>query len=182
MCGISGFVGDGDIDDLEKMTDALAHRGPDARGFWSDRKMGVFLGHRRLAIIDLKDGDQPMVSGNLVVVFNGEIYNHERLRKILEARGHVFFTDHSDTEVLLHGYREWGCDLPEKLNGMWAFVIFDRAEKKMFLSRDRFGKKPLFYSLQHHTFAFASELNALEYHPSIETTSPSSFVLDQSQA
>jgi asparagine synthase (glutamine-hydrolysing) len=169
MCGICGFVGKGDIDILRRMNHALVHRGPDAEGCWHDAGEGVYLGHRRLSIIDLEGGAQPMWSGDgrLGVVFNGEIYNHSSLRVQLEKEGHKFLTDHSDTEVLIHGYREWGFHLPGKLNGMWAFALYDREKKLLFLSRDRFGKKPLFYSLQNDTFAFASELSGLIKHPSI---------------
>lgn len=169
MCGIAGFVGIGSRDDLSRMTSALRHRGPDAEGFFIDSGQQVYLGHRRLSIIDLSDGHQPMTTadGNLTVVFNGEIYNHAELRSLLEKKGHRFVTDHSDTEVLLHGFREWGDRLPEKMNGMWAFALYDKDRNRMFVSRDRFGKKPLFYSVQNGTFAFASELSALILHPSI---------------
>ena len=102
-----------------------------------------------------------------MITFNGEIYNHAELRQQLENRGHRFKTDHSDTEVLLHGYREWGADLLDKLNGMWSFAIYDRTNNEIFLSRDRFGKKPLFYFFDSRSFVFASELTALRLHPSI---------------
>ena len=169
MCGIAGFVGAGDADDLRRMTDRLAHRGPDAEGFWSGE--GVFLGHRRLSILDLAGGAQPMTSadGRRVIVFNGEIYNFAELRAELERAGQVFLTDHSDTEVLLAGYAAWGEDMVHRLNGMWAFVIYDRDKKRLFASRDRFGKKPFYY---HHAparglFAFASELTSLLEHPDV---------------
>jgi len=167
MCGIAGFVGDGGRADLERMTGRLAHRGPDADGFFSDAKNGVHLGHRRLSIIDLACGTQPMPTedGRQVIVFNGEIYNHRELRTDLEARGCVFQTDHSDTEVLLQGYREYGESFVEKLNGMWAFAIWDAEKRRLFLSRDRFGKKPLYWFFREGTFAFASELTALLEHP-----------------
>jgi len=167
MCGIAGFVGEGDRDDLARMTDRIAHRGPDAAGFFADEKHGVHLGHRRLSIIDLACGAQPMstADGRLTIVFNGEIYNHLELRAELRARGCVFQTDHSDTEVLLHGYREFGAAFVGRLNGMWAFAIWDRAERRLFLSRDRFGKKPLYWFQDRGTFAFASELRAVLEHP-----------------
>lgn len=166
MCGIAGFAGQGTRDDIRRMTDTLAHRGPDAEGFWHDPAAGVFLGHRRLSILDLEGGAQPMSSadGRLVIVFNGEIYNHPALRVELEREGAVFSTDHSDTETLLHGYRLWGDDFVNRLNGMWAFALYDRDRERLFLSRDRFGKKPLFYTLQNGIFAFASELSALRKH------------------
>ena len=171
MCGICGFVGQGNIEDLERMMAELQHRGPDAAGTWQDEKTASYLGHRRLSVIDISGGSQPMwtADGSLGVVFNGEIYNHLKLRKALVARGHQFVTDHSDTEVLLHGYEEWGDGLSEKLDGMWALGIYDRNRRELFFSRDRFGKKPLFYTLQNGTFAFASELNALIRHAHVSS-------------
>lgn len=160
------------MEDLRRMTAAMRHRGPDAEGDYEDRGNGVYLGHRRLSIIDIEGGAQPMWTpdGALGVVFNGEIYNHVELRHRLMDRGHRFETDHSDTEVLLHGYRQWGAGLPERLNGMWAFAIYDRTRMELFLSRDRFGKKPLFYTVRRGAFAFASELTALAKHPSVPTS------------
>ncbi len=149
------------------MTDAIVHRGPDAEGHWVEESAGVHLGFRRLAIIDLAGGSQPMWTrdGAVGVVFNGEIYNHAELRAELKAHGCEFVTDHSDTEVLLHAYREWGDTFVERLNGMWAFVIYDRARRRLFGSRDRFGKKPLYYFHEGPAFGFASELPALLQHP-----------------
>ncbi len=169
MCGICGFAGKGDIEDLNRMNAALVHRGPDDEGTWYDERKSVFLGHRRLSIIDLDGGSQPMWSKDdlLGVVFNGEIYNHKELREELEKKGYTFKSDHSDTEVLIYGYREWGRDMPQRLNGMWAFAIYDKERNSFFISRDRFGKKPLYYSFQHGTFAFASELSALTKHKHI---------------
>jgi asparagine synthase (glutamine-hydrolysing) len=166
MCGIAGFVGRGDRSDLEAMTAALEHRGPDGEGYHIDETHAVFLGHRRLAIIDREGGHQPMWSETdmVGVIFNGEIYNHVELRDELEVRGHVFRSDHSDTEVLVHGYEEWGEDLPARLNGMFAFAIYDKARRRLFLARDRFGEKPLYYTQQGSFFAFASELTALIRH------------------
>ncbi len=170
MCGISGFIGKGSFEDLQRMNDTLSHRGPDAEGFWHDSEKGVYLGHRRLSIIDLSGGGQPMwtIDQNFCIIFNGEIYNHLELRKELIQKGHHFETNHSDTEVLLHGFKEWGEKMPAKLNGMWAFVIYDRTKNQIFCSRDRFGKKPFFYTLQNGVFAFASELSALTKHSFIE--------------
>ena len=167
MCGIAGFVGRGSIEDLRRMNAALAHRGPDDEGTWVDESHRVFLGHRRLSIVDIGGGHQPMWTedGQLGVVFNGEIYNHLELRKQLSALGCVFQSDHSDTEVLLHGYRCWGPDFCNRLNGMWAFVLYDRRNGQLFCSRDRFGKKPFFYTLRSGTFLFASELSAIMRHP-----------------
>jgi asparagine synthase (glutamine-hydrolysing) len=169
MCGIAGFIGAGERADVHRMMDVLAHRGPDGEGVWIDQNSRVFFGHRRLSILDLAAGSQPMTTldEQLVVTFNGEIYNHAELRANLEARGHRFKTDHCDTEVLLYGYREWGPGLLEKLNGMWSFAIYDRAEGEVFLSRDRFGKKPLFYYSDDRSFVFASELTALRLHPAV---------------
>ena len=166
MCGIAGFVGLGDLDDLGAMTAALAHRGPDGEGAYRDPEQRVFLGHRRLAIVDIADGAQPMwdAAGEIGVVYNGEIYNHTELRRRLERLGHVFRTDHSDTEVLIHGYREWGHELPGMLNGMFAFCLYDRRRRELFLARDRFGEKPLYFARQAGVFLFASELTAIAKH------------------
>src|SRR4026209_1419075 len=170
MCGIAGFVGLGDRETLARMTAALAHRGPDDSGLWVERN--VFLGHRRLSIVDLTGGHQPMSTqdGDLTVTFNGEIYNHSELRAELKKQGHVFQTDHSDAEVLLHGYREWGSGLPKRLNGMWAVALYDRKAGKLFCSRDRFGKKPFFYAVNARGFIFGSELTALIQHPDMPRT------------
>ena len=170
MCGIAGFTGLGDPDTLHRMTSRIAHRGPDDAGHWHDEAAAVHLGFRRLSIVDLATGAQPMWTHDcakcrrLGIVFNGEIYNHAELRTQLVALGHSFHTDHSDTETLLHAYREWGDSFTEKLNGMWAFVIYDPARRRLFGSRDRFGKKPLYYFHERGTFAFASELPALLEH------------------
>ena len=167
MCGIAGFIGEGNQGDLERMTRCVAHRGPDAEGFYVEQTEGVYLGHRRLSIIDLAGGAQPMslANGRCVVVFNGEIYNHLELRAQLQSLGCVFQSDHSDTEVLLHGYRLWGEKIIPMLNGMWAFALWDAEKKRLLISRDRFGKKPLFWFNSQGTFAFASELTALLEHP-----------------
>ena len=169
MCGISGFAGCGEITDLRRMTDAIEYRGPDDQGHWHDEDKKIFLGFRRLAIIDLEGGHQPMWTkdNSTGIVFNGEIYNHEMLRERLEKKGYEFQTDHSDTEVLLNGYLEWGDALPNKLNGMWAFVIYDKKKKIFFGSRDRFGKKPFFYTKMKGCFAFCSELKPITLHGKI---------------
>lgn len=168
MCGFAGYVGADIPEVLEKMAAAIVHRGPDGGGFYRDG--AVHFAHRRLAVIDLDEAaGQPMqtADGELCVIFNGEIYNHRELRRQLEQRGHVFRTRSSDTEVLLHGWREWGVALPERLDGMWAFVIYDRPGGRLFASRDRFGKKPFFYTRQNGVFTFASELSCLRAHPGI---------------
>jgi len=154
------------------MTTALAHRGPDGESFFHDGEAAVFLGHRRLSIIDVAGGNQPFFNedGKVAVIFNGEIYNHLELRAELIAAGHKFKSDHSDTEVLVHGYEEWGADLPLRLNGMFAFAVYDSIHRRIFLSRDRFGEKPLYYTLQGGTFAFGSEVTALAAHGNLQFT------------
>lgn len=169
MCGIAGFAGRGTRTDLQRMTSHLAHRGPDAEGLWVDDNAPVFLGHRRLSILDHAGGDQPMWNEDkqVGVIFNGEIYNFQELRHELERLGHRFATSHSDTEVLVHGYEEWGDGLPLRLNGMFAFAIYDIARGSLFLARDRFGEKPLYYSAKSDLFVFASELTSLTQHPEV---------------
>jgi len=169
MCGIAGFFGVGDAAILQRMTARIRHRGPDEAGTLIEAQHGVHLGFQRLAILDIAGGKQPMTTadGALTVVFNGQIYNFRELRAELAALGARFLTDHSDTEVLLHGYRHWGKDLPSRLNGMWAFAIYDRGSREVFFSRDRFGKKPLFYHAASDAFVFASELTALREHPRV---------------
>ncbi|NEQ64612.1 MAG: asparagine synthase (glutamine-hydrolyzing) [Symploca sp. SIO2D2] len=164
MCGIFGqFRQDGIVDTsnlLCHFTSLLHHRGPDGGAYWTQGSF--FLGHRRLSIIDLAQGQQPMATsdGQLVVTFNGEIYNYIELREELIKLGHTFNTA-SDTEVLLHGYREWGVALPKRLMGMFAFAIADRKKQELFLARDRFGEKPLLYLDTPEGVTFASELRAL---------------------
>ncbi len=151
------------------MAARLAHRGPDDEAFFSDPAYPIHLGFRRLIILDPQGGEQPMHSPvhGLTVVFNGEIYNHRALRLALEARGHKFRSDHSDTEVLLHGYAEWGEALPLQLEGMFAFAIWDQPRRRIFCARDRFGEKPLYYAHQPGLFAFASEITALHAHTAL---------------
>ncbi len=166
MCGIAGFLTRGgrpaELAPLRRMTQRLAHRGPDGAGFHVDGPAA--LGHRRLSIIDLAGGGQPMGNedGRLQVVFNGEIYNYLDLRRDLEKRGHRF-TTRSDTEALVHLYEEVGERLPEYLEGMFAFAIWDAREQEFFLARDRLGKKPIYYTeaAPGLAFAFASELKGL---------------------
>lgn len=171
MCGITGILGAGDADVLHRMTARITHRGPDDEAFLIQAERGVYLGFRRLAFLDIEGGRQPMTTldGRLSIVFNGEIYNFAELRRELEQLGAVFATDHSDTEVLLHGWRHWGKDLPNRLNGMWAFALVDREQGQVFFSRDRFGKKPLFFYPGKRAFVFASELTALREHPDVPT-------------
>lgn len=158
---------------------SLAHRGPDGEGYFVEDNLA--LGHRRLSIIDLESGAQPMANedGSLVAVFNGEIYNFLDLRPELERQGHVFRT-RSDTEVLLHLYEQHGEAMTERLNGMFAFAIWDRRKRELFLARDRFGKKPLYYLLDHGPcrFAFASEAKALLALPGVDRSVEPSSVAD----
>jgi asparagine synthase (glutamine-hydrolysing) len=163
MCGICG-IGWYNNALIKKMTNALRHRGPDDMGMFSDDK--VSLGHTRLSIIDLsKKGAQPMSydNGNFVITFNGEIYNYKELQEELKTRGH-HFTSNSDTEVLLAGYAEWGANLLPRLNGMFAFCIYDKKKEEFFLARDRFGIKPLYYTTatKNGKIAFSSEISSLQ--------------------
>jgi asparagine synthase (glutamine-hydrolysing) len=171
VCGIAGFAGAGTREDLLAMTRAVAHRGPDGEGFFEDARRRVFLGHRRLAILDIPGGAQPLWNedGTVCVIFNGEIYNHADLRRDLQGLGHVFHSHHADTEVLVHGYEQWGEDLPARLNGMFAFAVYDTRSPHLFLARDRFGEKPLYYLHRPGLFAFASELHALRQHSQCAT-------------
>lgn len=175
MCGIAGFAGSSLTGEssravLRAMTDALLHRGPDGSGYHLEERDGVGLGHRRLAVVDLTvEGRQPMVSalGRYVIAFNGEVYNFERLRPELLGRGHAF-RGHSDTEVMLAAIEEWGIDAAlRRFNGMFAFALWDRAERRLHLARDRLGKKPLYYSTNAGKIVFGSELKALLAYPGL---------------
>jgi asparagine synthase (glutamine-hydrolysing) len=173
MCGISGFVDYSKISDkkvLEKMNRTLAHRGPDGEGYaiFQTHNACVGLGHRRLSIIDLTSGgSQPKTFQNLHITFNGEVYNYEEIKIELEALGH-FFDSHSDTEVVLHAYHQWGSGALQKFTGMFAFVIYDDAAQKLFACRDRAGVKPFFYHKINDLVLFGSELKALVQHPKFE--------------
>ncbi len=151
---------------LEEMTQRLARRGPDALGLWLDESGGCGLGHRRLSIIDLAGGQQPLGDGQVMAVVNGEIYNHLELRAALEGAGHRFST-RSDSEVVVHGYREWGEGLLARLEGMFAFALWDAEERRLLLARDRMGKKPLYFTRIGEDFLFASEAKALFAHPEV---------------
>ncbi len=170
MCGIVGSVSQSPIADhdlLIRMRDAMRHRGPDDAGVWWSPDGCVGLAQRRLAIIDLSPGGhQPMLdaSGELCISFNGEIYNFQDLRRELEARGHRFRTA-SDTEVILEAYREWGDDFIQRLNGMFAFALYDLKRRRVLMARDRAGEKPLFYCHTEGRLIFASELKALMADP-----------------
>lgn len=150
---------------IQRMTRALAHRGPDGEGHYTDG--AVALGHRRLAIIDLSPaGQQPMANedGSVVISYNGEIYNFQRLRVELEAQGHRFHS-RTDTEVVVHAYEAWGDECVQRLNGMFAFAIWDRPRRRVFLARDRYGVKPLYWRWAEGVFVFASEIKAILEHP-----------------
>ncbi|HEX4693932.1 XrtA/PEP-CTERM system amidotransferase [Sphingomonas sp.] len=168
MCGIAGVFHPGTPKPVERarvlaMADAQAHRGPDGSGVWT--APGVGLGHRRLAIIDVAGSPQPMQDGDLTVTYNGEIYNFAEVRAELQTMGAVFHTN-GDTEVLLHGWRQWGPAMLDRLNGMFAFALHDAGRQCLFLARDRLGVKPLHYvELSDGSVAFASELKGLLAHP-----------------
>ncbi len=173
MCGIAGFfqldgqnLPENSHTWLKNMTDAIHYRGPDGEGQWIDG--AVALGHRRLSIIDLATGAQPMAdsTGQIYVTFNGEIYNFPDLRKTLEEKGCKFHTN-SDTEVILYAWQEWGEACVERFEGMFAFVLWDKRKKVLFCARDRFGKKPFFYTIQQGRFIFASELTAITKFPDL---------------
>jgi asparagine synthase (glutamine-hydrolysing) len=174
MCGLAGvFRHDGkaevDVALLRGMAAALAHRGPDGDGFHLEPGLG--LGHRRLAIIDLAGGHQPMANedASVIVVFNGEIYNFAALRRELQALGHVFRSDHSDTETILHGWESWGTECVGHFGGMFAFALWDRNRGQLFLARDRLGEKPLYYAtLPNGDVVFGSEMAALAAVPALK--------------
>jgi len=169
MCGICGFVGIREDGLLERMTDALRHRGPDGVGYFSIDDVG--LGHRRLSIIDVAGGRQPIENedGSLALVHNGEIYNHAELRRDLVAAGHRFRTA-SDSEVILHLYEDVGVGCLDKLGGMWAFALYDRPNRRLLIARDRLGIKPLYYVELGEQFLFASEIKALLRHAGLQPT------------
>jgi len=161
MCGILGILPSVDKEKFKEALDTISHRGPDGYGIWESDDKTIMLGHRRLAILDLSEnGKQPMVYGKYTITFNGEIYNFIEIRKELVQKGYKFYSD-SDTEVILKAYDAWGHACLNRFNGMWAFAIWDREVKTLFLSRDRYGKKPLFYSFTDGRFVFGSEMKAI---------------------
>ena len=170
MCGFTGFVGQTDNRErvLKNMMNTIVHRGPDSFGSFIDEEAA--LGFRRLSIIDIgESGDQPLYNEDktMVLTFNGEIYNYQGLREELIAAGHIF-TTHTDSEVLIHGYEEWGESLVERLRGMYAFVIWDRNKKKLFGARDMFGIKPFYYARMNECFFFGSEIKSFLEHPKFD--------------
>lgn len=169
MCGICGFTGE--LIDRENvikgMTDVITHRGPDSEGFYLNKD--ISMGFRRLSIIDLEDGSQPIYNEDksLVLTFNGEIYNYRDLRKTLIKKGHQFYTN-TDSEVLVHGFEEWGEELLPKLRGMFGFAIFNDADKSLFIARDFFGIKPLHYTMVGDRFVYGSEIKSILRFPEFE--------------
>ena len=171
MCGICGIFNlNGEPVSpvvLRRMTGTIAHRGPDGEGFYIDSFIG--LGHRRLAIIDLSPaGHQPMLSpdGNHALTYNGEVYNFQELRVELESLGHQF-RSRTDSEVVLHAYAQWGADCVNRFNGMFAFAVWDKTRQELFLARDRYGIKPMYYTFAGNYFIFASEQKAILTHPAV---------------
>ena len=180
MCGICGFVDKMHIEDKElivnKMMNKIIHRGPDDARSYVDT--GIALGFRRLSIIDLEEGMQPIFNEDesLILVFNGEIYNYKDIKKDLLAKGHQFKTK-TDSEVILHCYEEYGTDLFQHLRGMFAFVIWDKKTNTLFGARDFFGIKPFYYANSNGSFVFASEIKSIIEHPTIEKKSESNGTL-----
>ena len=166
MCGIAGYISEKKPTKkiIKAMTDRIEHRGPDGEGFYLDDN--IALGHRRLAILDLTTGDQPIYNEekDVVVVLNGEIYNYQELREELKKKKHKFVTK-TDTEVLVHGYEEWGHNLTKKMRGMYAFAIWNKKEQELYMARDGWGIKPLYYYQNEKTLMFASEIKAFLDHP-----------------
>lgn len=177
MCGIVGIISKNKINrkNIEAMTDLIQHRGPDGFGYFFDEN--VVFGHRRLSIVDLSDaGKQPMeYLERYVITYNGEIYNHSELREKLKINGYSFKSD-TDTEVIMASYDFWGKDCLNHFNGMWAFTIFDKYKNKFFISRDRFGKKPLFYYKDKENFIFASEIKSILSNPLVKNEVNSDFI------
>ena len=169
MCGLCGFTGEIVDRDavLENMTEVITHRGPDSKGFYTDDK--ISMGFRRLSIIDLDNGSQPIYNEDktLVLMFNGEIYNYKQLRKELQEKGHVFATD-TDSEVLVHGFEEWREDLLNRLRGMFGFAIWNRTDESLFIARDFFGIKPMHYTQVGGHFLYASEIKSILKFPGFE--------------
>lgn len=170
MCGIAGYISNQSSGIITSMLRKINHRGPDGEGIYHDKIHHLTLGHKRLSIIDIHDGAQPMsdINERVLITYNGEIFNHQELRMELEKLGHVFKTKGSDTEVIINAYLQWGKMFLSKLNGMFAFVLYDKSRKILLGARDRMGEKPLFYThLKNGNFIFASELPSLLEHPEV---------------
>src|SRR5215467_2853459 len=171
MCGIAGIMSLSDkivrLEEIRSMCDTMIHRGPDDEGFHTGP--GIGLGMRRLSIIDVKGGHQPVHNedGTVSVVFNGEIYNFDELRRDLETQGHTFRT-HSDTEVIVHSYEQYGVNCVDRMRGMFAFAVWDQKERKLFIARDRLGKKPLYYTVTGERLIFGSELKVVLQEPQVQ--------------
>ena len=172
MCGICGFTGQilNKEETVENMAKLITHRGPDSSGFFVDED--IAMGFRRLSIIDVDGGKQPIYNENkkLVLTFNGEIYNYKELKEELVSKNHKFYTN-TDSEVLVHGFEEWGKDLLSKLRGMFAFAIWDRNNKSLFMARDPFGIKPLHWTKVGNDFVYASEIKSILAFPNFEKNS-----------
>lgn len=172
MCGIAGLIKKSrevSVSEIVAMTNAIQHRGPDGNGFWIDQSHHIGLGHRRLSIIDLAGGAQPMMddTGKIQIVFNGEIYNYLQLKQELQSYGHHFSTN-SDTEAIIYAYKQWGKDSVKRLRGMFALAIADDNKRELFLARDHFGIKPLYYYEDENCFAFGSEIQAIKALPGLQ--------------
>ena len=164
MCGFCGYINKKEKDSIKKMNDAIIHRGPDDESYYKDDF--IAMGFRRLSIIDLKGGRQPMTNedDSMIITFNGEIYNFKEIKEDLLKKGHTFKTN-ADTEVILHGFEEYKEKILDKLRGMFAFAIWDKNNQKLFCARDHFGQKPFYYGIFNDTFMYASEIKSLLYHP-----------------
>ena len=167
MCGINGIISKDKNKEklIKKMNQKINHRGPDAEGTYVDEY--VALGHKRLSIIDLKGGNQPIYNedNSILIIYNGEVYNYKELKNDLKE---YKFKTNTDTEVILHGYEKWGKDLPKKLRGMFAFAIYDKNKNEIFIARDHFGIKPLYYYQTKDTILFGSEIKSFLVHPKFE--------------
>ena len=174
MCGIIGVIKNNCAirkDAFVLLNNMQDHRGPDSSGVWFNEDLNIALGHRRLSIIDLDKGAQPMLDGdgNLVITFNGEIYNYQELRSELIKKNYKFITD-SDTEVIINSFKEWGEECVNRMRGMFAFAIWDARKMRLFCARDRFGIKPFYYAVINNVLVFASEAKTLlPFLPQIET-------------
>ena len=167
MCGIAGIIGEENKQLIQRMCDVIEHRGPDDSGFFIDT--GISLGMRRLSIIDVSGGKQPIHNEDetVWVMYNGELYNYLELKQELEKLGHKFYTK-CDTEIFVHAYEQYGDMFVEKLRGMFGFAIWDTKNKKLILGRDRLGKKPLYYTISDGKLIFGSEIKSILLHPDVK--------------